>query len=117
MAKDAKKKRVDKKARVAQKEEKKATQKEKKQSKKSKDDDSDADDADIDSILAEYQKQQEQFLKVTEVASEPPSPRKNDHLVSRMTFANQHRCNRIFCYVTCFAKQQPRALPVRGRIL
>lgn len=76
MVKDNKKKKEAKKARVAQKQEKKATQKEKKLSKKSKDaDDSDADDADLDAILAEYQKQQEQFLKVTETTCEPPSRR------------------------------------------
>lgn len=83
MAKDAKKKKADKKARVAQKQEKKATQKEKKQTKKSKDDDSDAEDADLDAILAEYQKQQEQFLKVTEKTSDPPSPRKFVLLMGR----------------------------------
>lgn len=82
MAKDAKKKKADKKARVAQKQEKKATQKEKKLSKKTKDDDSDAEDADLDSILAEYQRQQEQFLKVTEVVSDPPSPRSSATFVA-----------------------------------
>ncbi|KAK5126377.1 hypothetical protein LTR85_010613 [Meristemomyces frigidus] len=82
MAKDAKKKKADKKARVTQKQEKKSTQKEKKHSKKSKDDDSDAEDADLDAILAEYQKQQEQFLKVTESPSDPPSPRASGTLVA-----------------------------------
>ena len=81
MAKDTKKKKADKKARVAQKQEKKATQKEKKASKKSKDDDSDAEDADLDAILADYQKQQEQFLKVTETVSDPPTPRSSSTLV------------------------------------
>ena len=37
---------------------------------------SDAEDVDLDAILAAYQKQQEQFHKVTEVTCEPPSPRK-----------------------------------------
>ncbi|KAK4549287.1 hypothetical protein LTR36_007746 [Oleoguttula mirabilis] len=82
MAKDAKKKKADKKARVTQKQEKKSTQKEKKHSKKPKDDDSDAEDADLDAILAEYQKQQEQFLKVTESPAEPPSPRASGTLVA-----------------------------------
>src|ERR1700709_2574536 len=82
MAKDAKKKKADKKARVTQKQEKKTTQKEKKHSKKSKDDDSDAEDADLDAILAEYQKQQEQFLKVTESPADPPSPRASGTLVA-----------------------------------
>ncbi|KAF2717380.1 galactose oxidase [Polychaeton citri CBS 116435] len=76
MAKDKKKKTADKKARVEAKQAKKAGQKEKKQSKRPKDEaDSDAEDADLDAILAEYQKKQEQFLKVTEEPSEPPSPR------------------------------------------
>ncbi|KAK5132868.1 hypothetical protein LTR08_008584 [Meristemomyces frigidus] len=81
MAKDAKKKKADKKARVTQKQEKKSTQKEKKHSKKAKDEDSDAEDADLDAILAEYQKQQEQFLKVTETPSDPPTPRASAALV------------------------------------
>ena len=82
MAKDAKKKKADKKVRVAQKQEKKATRKEKKVGKKSKDDDSDVEDADLDAILAAYQKQQEQFLKVTETPSNPPSPRASATLVA-----------------------------------
>lgn len=79
MAKDKKKSKESKeakKARVAQKQEKKATQKEKKQKTKGPSaDDSDADDADLDAILAEYQKQQELFLKVTEEVCEPPAAR------------------------------------------
>ncbi|KAH9819371.1 hypothetical protein Tdes44962_MAKER05209 [Teratosphaeria destructans] len=89
MAKDAKKKKAEKKARVAQKQEKKATQKEKKHSKKSKDVDSDAEDADLDAILAEYQKQQEQFLKVTESPAEPPSPRSSAALVASPSNSNE----------------------------
>lgn len=45
------------------------------------DDDSDAEDADLDAILAAYQKQQEQFLKVTESPCDPPSPRSSATLV------------------------------------
>ncbi|KAF2169681.1 hypothetical protein M409DRAFT_20096 [Zasmidium cellare ATCC 36951] len=83
MAKDAKKKKADKKARVAEKTAKKEKQKEKKQSKKpTKDDDSDVEDADLDAMLAAYQKQQEQFLKVTEAPSDPPSPRSSATLVA-----------------------------------
>ncbi|KAI6908221.1 galactose oxidase [Hortaea werneckii] len=90
MAKDAKKKKADKKARVAQKQEKKAGQKEKKQSKKSKDDvDSDAEDADLDAILAQYQKEQEQFLKVTEIQSEPPKVRGSATLVASPSNASE----------------------------
>lgn len=82
MAKDAKKKKADKKARVAAKVEKKEKKSTKKQSKKKDDDDSDAEDADLDQILAEYQKQQEQFLKVSETSSSPPSPRASATLVA-----------------------------------
>ncbi|KAK5172728.1 Kelch repeat-containing protein 3 [Saxophila tyrrhenica] len=83
MAKDTKKKKAEKKIRVAQKQEKKTKSKEKKQSKKPKgDDDSDADDADLDAILAEYQKKQESFLKVTEEICDPPSPRSFATLVA-----------------------------------
>ncbi|KAK4612126.1 Kelch repeat-containing protein 3 [Fulvia fulva] len=81
-AKDAKKK-AEKKARVEAKTAKKEKQKEKKTSKKpGKDDDSDAEDADLDAILAQYQKEQEQFLKVTETPTEPPSPRSSATLVA-----------------------------------
>ncbi|KAF2459284.1 hypothetical protein BDY21DRAFT_187792 [Lineolata rhizophorae] len=79
MAKTDKKKKADKKARVAQKQEKKAAQKEKKAKSKpnrqGQDADSDADDVDLDAVLAEYARRQEQFLKVTEAVAEPPSPR------------------------------------------
>ncbi|TKA61255.1 hypothetical protein B0A49_08433, partial [Cryomyces minteri] len=64
--KDKKSKVAEKKVRVAQKQEKKASQKDKKSKTKSRDDDSDAEDVDLDAVLAEYAKQQEQFLKVTE---------------------------------------------------
>jgi N-acetylneuraminic acid mutarotase len=74
--KDKKAKAAEKKTRVAQKQEKKATKSEKKQKLKGKnDDDSDAEDVDLDAVLAEYARQQEQFLKVTETVCEPPSPR------------------------------------------
>lgn len=83
MAKDKKVKKADKKARVAQKQEKKAVQKEKKQSKKgSREDDSDAEDVDLDAVLADFQRQQEQFLKITEMVSEPPSSRSSATLLA-----------------------------------
>ena len=97
MAKDAKKKKADKKVRVAQKQEKKATKTEKKQSKKSKDDDSDVEDADLDAILAEYQKQQEQFLKVTEVTCDPPTPRKRAFICMEETDSNINLHRIIIC--------------------
>lgn len=93
MAKDKKKSKESKdakKARVAQKQEKKATQKEKKvKSKGPAADDSDAEDADLDAILLEYQKQQEQFLKVTESVSSPPSARSSATLVANPANANE----------------------------
>ncbi|GAB7361287.1 hypothetical protein MBLNU230_g1347t1 [Neophaeotheca triangularis] len=82
MAKDAKAKKAAKKERTAAKQEKKTVKKEKKTSKKSKDEDSDVEDADLDAILAEYQKQQEAFLKITETVSEPPKPRSSATLVA-----------------------------------
>ncbi|KAI9710560.1 MAG: hypothetical protein M1820_002696 [Bogoriella megaspora] len=80
--KDKKTKAAEKKARVAQKQDKKAAQKEKKGKGKSKDDDSDAEDVDLDAVLAEYARQQEQFLKVTDAPSDPPSARGSSTLLA-----------------------------------
>jgi N-acetylneuraminic acid mutarotase len=97
MAKDKKKSKEGKdakKARVAQKQEKKATQKDKKtKARGPAADDSDAEDGDIDAILAEYQKQQEQFNKVTEQVSDPPSARASATIV-----ANPASNNEIFLF-------------------
>jgi len=82
--KDKKSKVADKKARVAAKTEKKTAQKEKKSSKKPNKnaDDSDAEsEADLDAVLAEYAKQQEAFLRVSEVVSQPPSARASATLI------------------------------------
>lgn len=90
--KDKKAKTAEKKVRVAQKQEKKAAQKEKKVSKKPKagqDSDSDAEDVDLDAVLAEYAKQQEQFLKVTETVSEPPSPRASATILANPSNENE----------------------------
>ncbi len=102
MAKDTKKKKADKKARVAQKQEKKATKTEKKQSKRPREDDSDAEDADLDAILAEYQKKQEQFLKVTETPCDPPSPRTRpvSSIMVRNTLMRWNRFLRNTCRIT-----------------
>ncbi|KAI9722682.1 MAG: hypothetical protein M1812_001613 [Candelaria pacifica] len=78
---DKKAKAIAKKSRVAEKQSKKATQKEKKAKVKSRDEDSDAEDIDLDAVLAEYAKQQAQFLKVTEVICAPPSPRSSSTLI------------------------------------
>jgi N-acetylneuraminic acid mutarotase len=89
--KDKKAKSAEKKTRVAQKQEKKATQKEKKQKVKGKgnEDDSDAEDVDLDAVLAEYARQQEQFLKVTEAVCEPPSPRGSATLLASPSNENE----------------------------
>lgn len=90
MVKKDKAKKADKKARVAQKQEKKADKKDKKQKSRGKqDEDSDAEDVDLDDILAQYAKEQEQFLKVTEEASEPPSPRASATLVASPSNDNE----------------------------
>ncbi|KAH7001786.1 putative kelch repeats protein [Macrophomina phaseolina] len=90
MAKKDKAKKAEKKARTAQKQEKKASKKEQKNSKRGKDaDDSDAEDVDLDAVLAEYARQQEQFLKVTETVSEPPAPRGSATLIGSPTNDNE----------------------------
>lgn len=79
MAKDKKAKAAQKKARVAAKTEKKTAQKEKKSKAKPRgggDDSSDDEGGDLDSILAEYARAQEQYLKISEtVIPAPPPPR------------------------------------------
>ena len=75
MVKKDKKKSAEHKERVAAKQSKKTVQKEKKSKTKGHDADSDAEDADLDAILASYAEEQTRFLKVTEVGSQPPSPR------------------------------------------
>lgn len=82
MAKDKKKDKAALKAKKAEKAVKKASKSEKKKSAKTKDDSDVEEDADLDAILAEYQKQQEQFLKVTETPTDPPSPRSSATLVA-----------------------------------
>lgn len=82
MAKDKKKDKSALKAKKAEKATKKSAKSEKKKSAKQKDDDSGDEEADLDQILAEYQKQQEQFLKVTEQPSDPPTPRSSATLVA-----------------------------------
>lgn len=90
MAKDKKAKAAEKKLRVVKKQDKKSTQKEKKvKARNYKNDDSDAEDVDLDALLAEYAKQQEQFLKVTEAISEPPSPRGSATIVASPSNTNE----------------------------
>lgn len=73
MVKKGKKaKETEKKARKAKKHDKSEKKHAQKEQARNKDEE---DDVDIDQILAEYAKQQETFLKVTEQACEPPSAR------------------------------------------
>ncbi|KAI9877364.1 MAG: hypothetical protein M1830_004125 [Pleopsidium flavum] len=88
--KDKKSKTAEQKARVAAKQTKKATQKEKKAKSKGREgDDSDAEDVDLDTVLAEYAKQQAQYLKVTEVSCEPPSPRSSSTVIGSPSNDNE----------------------------
>ncbi|TGO52278.1 hypothetical protein BCON_0144g00150 [Botryotinia convoluta] len=93
MAKDKKSKSEDKKKKLAekkQKQEKKADKKEKSKAQKSKSaDDSDNESIDLDSVLAEYAKAQESFLKITEVVCEPPKPRASSTLIASPSNANE----------------------------
>ncbi|KAF2868944.1 hypothetical protein BDV95DRAFT_498877 [Massariosphaeria phaeospora] len=95
MVKDKKKGGDKKAAKVAKaaKQEKKAGKKDKKQAAKTKDDDSDAESVDLDAVLAQYAKEQEQYHAITEVASEPPSPRTSSTLL-----ANPANENELFMY-------------------
>lgn len=91
MAKKDKKSSDTKKAKLADKkakQEKKADKKAK--SKAAKVDGSDAEDVDLDEVLAEYQRAQEQFLKITEVvAEEPPKPRSASCFLANPSNSNQ----------------------------
>ncbi|KAH7034955.1 uncharacterized protein B0I36DRAFT_285170 [Microdochium trichocladiopsis] len=90
MAKD-KKKSEGKKAKAAEKKLKAEKKGEKKAKVKSaKLDGSDAEDVDLDDVLAEYQRQQEQFLKVTEtVIDAPPKPRSSSTFLASPSNTNQ----------------------------
>ncbi|KAE8373730.1 hypothetical protein BDV26DRAFT_59045 [Aspergillus bertholletiae] len=84
------KKSAEHKDRVAAKQNKKAAQKEKKsKGKKGRDADSDVEDADLDAILAQYAEEQAKFLKVTEVASGPPTPRSSATVLASPSNRNE----------------------------
>jgi hypothetical protein len=83
------KKTAEHKERVAAKQTKKTAQKEKRSKAKGKDVDSDAEDADLDAILAQYAEEQAKFLKVTEVASEPPVPRSSATVLASPSNRNE----------------------------
>ena len=86
--KDKKSKSAEQKARIVSKQSKKAAQKVKKAKSKGNDD-SDADDVDLESVLEDYAKQQALFLKVTEVACEPPSARASSTIIGSPSNNNE----------------------------
>ncbi|RKF61953.1 Kelch repeat-containing protein 3 [Erysiphe neolycopersici] len=97
MAKDKKGKTEGKKAKIAekkQKQEKKKGLKNEKTRKKQKEYDSDSaaedDEIDLEAVLASYAKEQEQFLKVTEIVScDPPKPRSSASLIASPANSNE----------------------------
>lgn len=90
MAKDKKGKSDGKKAKLAEKKQKQANKGEKKEKvKASKANESDGEDVDLDAVLAEYAKQQEQFLKVTEALCEPPKPRASSTIIASPASSNE----------------------------
>ncbi|KAF1973520.1 galactose oxidase [Bimuria novae-zelandiae CBS 107.79] len=95
MTKD-KKKAGDKKAvkaAKAAKQEKKAGKKDIKQTTKNKDVDSDAESVDLDEVLAQYAKEQEQYLSITEEPCEPPKARTSGTIIG-----NPANDNELFLY-------------------
>jgi len=92
MAKDKKGKSEGKKAKAAEKkvkQEKKSSKKNDAKSKKERAADSDAEDVDLDSVLAEFAKKQEAFLKVTETTCEPPKARASSTLIASPESENE----------------------------
>ncbi|KAL4791008.1 hypothetical protein BDV19DRAFT_371248 [Aspergillus venezuelensis] len=85
------KKSAEHKERVAAKASKKADKKDKKSKTKGRggDADSDVEEADLDAILAQYAEEQARFLKVTEVVSEPPSPRSSATVLASPSNRNE----------------------------
>ncbi|RKF61449.1 Kelch repeat-containing protein 3 [Golovinomyces cichoracearum] len=90
MARDKKGKSDGKKAKIAEKKHKQAKKGAKKKIDKNlKGNDSDAEDIDLEAVLASYAKEQEKFLKVTEVTCEPPKPRASATLIASPTNSNE----------------------------
>ncbi|KAL4970705.1 putative Kelch repeats protein [Aspergillus stella-maris] len=85
------KKTAEHKERIAAKASKKADKKDKKSKTKGRggDADSDVEEADLDAILAQYAEEQARFLKVTEVVSEPPSPRSSATILASPSNRNE----------------------------
>jgi Domain of unknown function (DUF4110)/Galactose oxidase, central domain len=90
MAKGKKSKSEGKKAKIAEKKQKQDKKNERKEKTKiSKTNESDDENVDLDAVLAEYAKKQEQFLKVSEVACEPPRPRASSTLIASPSNSNE----------------------------
>lgn len=89
MGKKGNKKTAEHKERVAAKQNKKTAQKEKKSKSKGRGDDSDGEEADLDAILAQYAEEQAKFMKVTEVVSEPPTPRSSTTVLASPSNRNE----------------------------
>ncbi|RYO88218.1 hypothetical protein DL766_009295 [Monosporascus sp. MC13-8B] len=91
MGKDKKSKSDSKKQKLAEKKQKQEKKAEKKaKTKSAKVEGSDAEDVDLDEVLAEYKKQQELFLKVTEtVLDAPPKPRSSATFLASPPNSNQ----------------------------
>jgi N-acetylneuraminic acid mutarotase len=91
MAKDKKKagNKAAVKAAKAAKQEKKAGKKDKKVATKVQEIDSDAEDVDLDAILAQYAKEQEQHMAITEVPSEPPVARSSATIIASPANENE----------------------------
>jgi N-acetylneuraminic acid mutarotase len=90
MAKDKKSKSEGKKAKLEEKKKKQAKKGEKKEkAKNAKTNDSDGEDVDLDAVLAEYAQKQAQFLKVTEIACEPPKPRTSSTMIPSPANTNE----------------------------
>ena len=90
MRNDKKAKSESKKAKLAEKKQKQEKKGEKKeQARNSKAVDSDAEDVDLDSVLAEYAKKQQQFLKVTDAPCDPPNARASSTLLASPSNDNE----------------------------
>jgi len=91
MAKDKKKagNKAAVKAAKAAKQEKKSGKKDKKVASKVQEVDSDAEEVDLDAVLAQYAKEQEQFLAITEVPSEPPAARSSATVIASPANENE----------------------------
>ncbi|KAL5116790.1 Kelch repeat-containing protein 3 [Pleosporales sp. CAS-2024a] len=91
MAKDKKKagNKAAVKAAKAAKQEKKAGKKDKKVTSKNQEMDSDAEEVNLDDVLAQYAKEQEQFLAITEVPTEPPAARTSATIIASPANENE----------------------------